>query len=169
MGDQLMRSVMDQWPVLTHRQWRCLLVMARFTYDTPRRGKPARRYWGGHRRLLEQLGFPDTPAARRTLARLLQELVDVGALMRIGGSAPGRNAEYEVIVWPAADETPGREDQVNAWPPEPGDAPDITPAQVRRSDDLGSTQVRAGWPPEPGERVAVSAPTGGPGGSNGWS
>lgn len=78
------------------------------------------RYWGGRTLLLESMGRPSPheTADHRALARVMHELVSVGAIHREDHARPGHNAVYRLNVMPT-----GRsdvDDPESVDDPEPG-------------------------------------------------
>lgn len=111
MGAANVGAVLLTWHDLSHRAHRVLVAMAHLSLDNARDGAPARRYWGGTGYLAEVLYGPagvvgrddrgepiPTPSAQRQVEKCLTELVRAGALRRVVKGAPGRRAEYEVVL-----------------------------------------------------------------------
>lgn len=111
MGAANVGAVLLTWHDLSHRAHRVLVAMAHLSLDNGRDGAPARRYWGGTGYLAEVLYGPagvvgrdergeaiPTPSAQRQVEKCLTELVRAGALRRVVKGAPGRRAEYEVLL-----------------------------------------------------------------------
>jgi len=99
------------WYDLPHRARIVWTAMAHMALDQTRDGQPARRYWNGPGYLAEVLYGPaglegrddrgepiPTPSARRQVEKTLTELVRAGAIRRLVKGAPGRRAEYEVVL-----------------------------------------------------------------------
>ncbi|MCP2255090.1 hypothetical protein LY13_003864 [Prauserella aidingensis] len=106
MGASNVAAVYARWSHLDHAPFRLLAYMALTALDTPREGKPARRYFGGRDALADALGYavPATVSddeAQREYARATRNVKKaVGALSRAGAietvvkPAPGRQGEY---------------------------------------------------------------------------
>lgn len=87
--------------------------------DNPAKGLP-RRYYGRRELSAIALGFlaPDngSEAAFRAVKRAVKELVDKGAIVRIGHGGNGRPAEFELQVDSSRPRIRGREPVVLAFP-----------------------------------------------------
>lgn len=103
MGHRLVSSVFDNWaPLLTNAQARVLLFMAHRALDTKGdRGEPPHLYFAGQAAIARAAGHVEhrsepTPQALRTVAKVIGQLVEVGALERVQGSRYGSNAVYRI-------------------------------------------------------------------------
>jgi hypothetical protein len=87
--------------------------------DNPAKGLP-RRYFGRRELSAIALGFlaPDngSEAAFRAVKRSIKELVDKGAIVRVGHGGNGRPAEFELQVDSTRPRVRGREPVVIAFP-----------------------------------------------------
>jgi hypothetical protein len=87
--------------------------------DNPAKGAP-RRYYGRRELSAIALGFlaPDNGSepAFRAVKRAIKELVDKGAIVRIGHGGNGRPAEFELQVDSSRPRIRGREPVVLAFP-----------------------------------------------------
>jgi hypothetical protein len=87
---------------------RVLVAMAVEVRDTDRYGERG-VYYAGVWRVTVCVGLFPTNANRVRIMRAIRTLVDAGVLVRHRRSAPGRNAEYRVVLEPlAADGKPVR-------------------------------------------------------------
>lgn len=87
--------------------------------DNPAKGAP-RRYYGRRELSAIALGFlaPDNGSepAFRAVKRAIKELVDKGAIVRVGHGGNGRPAEFELQVDSSRPRIRGREPVVLAFP-----------------------------------------------------
>ncbi|MEQ1730309.1 MAG: hypothetical protein ABL982_18235 [Vicinamibacterales bacterium] len=101
--------------------------------DNPAKGKP-RRYYGRRELSAIALGFlaPDNGSepAFRAVKRAVKELVDKGAIVRVGHGGNGRPAEFELQVDSTRPRIRGREPVVLAFPGTDQGANDSSPQRA---------------------------------------
>lgn len=102
--------------------------------DNPGRQTP-RRYYGRRELSAIALGFlaPEngSESAFRAVKRAVKELVDKGAIVRVGHGGNGRPAEFELQVDSARPRVRGREPVVIAFPDPNEEASGSPPQRVR--------------------------------------
>lgn len=99
MGARLARAanVVDagKLPLATRR---VLVAMALRALDSPRGDTPAATYFGGHHRLLADLGVMPTRTTERHLKAHLRALTNARLIVQTQAPAPGKRAVYELRV-----------------------------------------------------------------------
>jgi hypothetical protein len=111
VGARNVSGALAMYPQLEHRAMRLLVGMSLTALDVPSEFHPARMYFAGREAMAEILGhrlpaLPDTSDAARKkrhsvheqVRRAINELVEAGAITRVGGGYAGTNAVYELNV-----------------------------------------------------------------------
>lgn len=105
MGAQLVSEVLTRWVNLPDRAFRVLIRMAHTALDKPQNGQPAGVYFGG-RELLDATLRPTkaSPQNRyRDLKRAIADLVEAGAIERVGSAGPRHNQVYRLTLTAATE------------------------------------------------------------------
>lgn len=100
MGANLVTQVLAHWTHLSDRAFRVLVRMAVTALDRPTLEAPANTYFAGRELLAMSLrGDGGSEKSRyRTVARVVAELVEAGAIVRIDGGRTGHNAVYRLTL-----------------------------------------------------------------------
>lgn len=106
MGARLVSlALQPEWATLSPTARLVLVGMCHTARDKEAEGVPARTYWGGHGHLSIVITGDDTPAGRQRVKRAIGELIEAGAIERIGSAHRARQMTYLV--------------QPDAWPNQP--------------------------------------------------
>lgn len=100
MGAQLVALALARWTHVSDRAFRVLTRMALTALDEPQNGTPAGMYFGGRDLLVASLrrdGASDA-TQRRKVRRLLDELIDAGAIERAAHGRAGKNSVYRLTL-----------------------------------------------------------------------
>lgn len=100
MGAHLVARVLADWTHVSDRAFRVLVRMALTALDKPKDGNPADTYFGGRELLAMTLrsdgGSEDS--RNRIVARVVAELIKVGAIERTDSGRTGHNAVYRLTL-----------------------------------------------------------------------
>jgi hypothetical protein len=166
MGTSTVQAVlMAGWAGrVNQRAFAALVQMAMMSLD---RDHPP-RYWGGWYALVPAVGLrvpqecerggpcEQCATARRVVKRAVTCLVEGGAIERLGHSAPGRNAEYALILRPAPSSLTVTTERVSlnghrspnrGHPLSPKQGTPAVPLFVRTGDRIGIEQGTTVVPP----------------------
>jgi hypothetical protein len=140
MGAANVGAVLTTWHSLPPRARLVLITMAHLSYDAPRPGAPARQYWAGPGHLAEVLYGPDgvagrddngnaiaTPSAGRQVEKVITQLIDAGALIRLTIGGKNHRARYEVVLTPPVEDTPSPTDLVGLTDSQPDQIGYVSP------------------------------------------
>ena len=116
MGASLAKEALVRFPDIGYDALRVLMSMALHALDQPSEdGTPPRLYFGGADALLLVLRphLPDDrrkrAAAKRDLARVMEDLVAAGAVSRVGGKARAENRQtWRLVLKPTGNDLPSR-------------------------------------------------------------
>lgn len=86
------------WHELPYRARFALVCVAQMSLDAPSNGRPARRYFAGPEYLAQVLLGEVSDSSIAQVEKVLTQLTKAGALLRVVRGAPGRKAEYELVL-----------------------------------------------------------------------
>jgi hypothetical protein len=100
MGANLVGRVLANWTHVSDRAFRLLVRMAHTALDHPQNGQPADHYFAGRELLAMTLrATGGTEQSRyRVVARVVAELIEVGAIERIDSGRTGHSAVYRLTL-----------------------------------------------------------------------
>jgi len=100
MGANLVGRVLANWTHVSDRAFRVLVRMAHTALDHPQNGQPADHYFAGRELLAMTLrATGGTEQSRyRVVARVVAELIEVGAIERIDSGRTGHSAVYRLTL-----------------------------------------------------------------------
>jgi hypothetical protein len=100
MGANLVGRVLSNWTHVSDRAFRVLVRMAHTALDHPKEDTPADHYFAGRELLAMTLrATGGTEQSRyRVVARVVAELIEVGAIERIDSGRTGHSAVYRLTL-----------------------------------------------------------------------